>query len=468
MKNNISHRVSKALLAFVLFAMPMFTYAQTMINGVVTDAATGEAIIGANVIEKGTTNGTITDFDGNFMLNVQAGATLEISYMGYKTVEIAATDGMQVQLGEDTELLDEVVVVGYGVVKKNDATGSVTAIKPDDMNKGLNTNAQEMMQGKIAGVVVTSNDGAPGTGANIRIRGGSSLSASNSPLIVIDGLAMDNNGIPGAANPLSMVNPNDIETFTVLKDASATAIYGSRASNGVIIITTKKGKTGSGPKVSYEGNVSMSNLVNRMEVFTGDELRAYASSIGLAHDYMSKLGTANTDWQSEIYRAAISTDHNISITGGTKNMPYRASIGYTLGNGIIKNSQMQRVTAAVNLSPSFFDKHLNINFNAKGLYIYNSYNAGVVGSALSMDPTLPIKGGATNIYGEEYFSKDAMDKFFGGYNQPTTGANYNDPEWTLTFDPNTTNNPVAALNQQSSIANSGAFVGNLELDYQIH
>ena len=468
MKNNISHRVSKALLAFVLFAMPMFTYAQTMINGVVTDAATGEAIIGANVIEKGTTNGTITDFDGNFMLNVQAGATLEISYMGYKTVELAATDGMQVQLGEDTELLDEVVVVGYGVVKKNDATGSVTAIKPDDMNKGLNTNAQEMMQGKIAGVVVTSNDGAPGTGANIRIRGGSSLSASNSPLIVIDGLAMDNNGIPGAANPLSMVNPNDIETFTVLKDASATAIYGSRASNGVIIITTKKGKTGSGPKVSYEGNVSMSNLVNRMEVFTGDELRAYASSIGLAHDYMSKLGTANTDWQSEIYRAAISTDHNISITGGTKNMPYRASIGYTLGNGIIKNSQMQRVTAAVNLSPSFFDKHLNINFNAKGLYIYNSYNAGVVGSALSMDPTLPIKGGATNIYGEEYFSKDAMDKFFGGYNQPTTGANYNDPEWTLTFDPNTTNNPVAALNQQSSIANSGAFVGNLELDYQIH
>ena len=468
MKNNISHRVSKALLAFVLFAMPMFTYAQTMINGVVTDAATGEAIIGANVIEKGTTNGTITDFDGNFMLNVQAGAVLEISFMGYKTVELAATDGMQVQLGEDTELLDEVVVVGYGVVKKNDATGSVTAIKPDDMNKGLNTNAQEMMQGKIAGVVVTSNDGAPGTGANIRIRGGSSLSASNSPLIVIDGLAMDNNGIPGAANPLSMVNPNDIETFTVLKDASATAIYGSRASNGVIIITTKKGKTGSGPKVSYEGNVSMSNLVNRMEVFTGDELRAYASSIGLAHDYMSKLGTANTDWQSEIYRAAISTDHNISITGGTKNMPYRASIGYTLGNGIIKNSQMQRVTAAVNLSPSFFDKHLNINFNAKGLYIYNSYNAGVVGSALSMDPTLPIKGGATNIYGEEYFSKDAMDKFFGGYNQPTTGANYNDPEWTLTFDPNTTNNPVAALNQQSSIANSGAFVGNLELDYQIH
>ena len=238
--NNIRY-----ILCVITFFSASISFAQTSISGLVVDAATAEPIIGANIIEKGTTNGTITDFDGNFILVVSEGALLEISYMGYKTVEVEAANGMKVELGEDTELLDEVVVVGYGVVKKNDATGSVTAIKPDGMNKGLNTNAQEMMQGKIAGVVVTSNDGAPGAGANIRIRGGSSLSASNSPLIVIDGLAMDNNGIPGAANPLSMVNPNDIETFTVLKDASATAIYGSRASNGVIIITTKKGKTGS-------------------------------------------------------------------------------------------------------------------------------------------------------------------------------------------------------------------------------
>ena len=467
MKSIFKH-MPKALSLVLFLTMSVFVFAQTTVTGTVVDASTAEPIIGANVIIKGTTNGTITDFDGNFTLSVDNGATLEISYMGYKTVSLPAVDGMTVQLGEDTELLDEVVVVGYGMVKKNDATGSVTAIKPDEMNKGLNTNAQEMMQGKIAGVVVTSNDGAPGTGSNIRIRGGSSLSASNSPLIVIDGLAMDNNGIPGAANPLSMVNPNDIETFTVLKDASATAIYGSRASNGVIIITTKKGKAGSGPKVSYEGNVSMSNLVNRMEVFTGDEFRAYATAIGLAPDLVAKLGTANTDWQNEIYRAAISTDHNVSITGGTKNMPYRASLGYTLANGTIKTSQMQRVTAAVNLSPSFLDKHLNVNLNLKGMYIRNNYSAGVVGGALSMDPTMPVTGGSKNVYGQEYFSKEVMDKFFGGYNQPTTGANYNDPVWIYTNDPNTTSNPVAALYQQSNRANSGAFVGNLEVDYQIH
>lgn len=467
MKNN--HFVTKTLFALLLLATSMFTYAQTTITGVVTDAATGEAIIGANVIEKGTVNGTITDFDGNFILSVGAGAVLEISYMGYKTVEAQAVDGMQIQLGEDTELLDEVVVVGYGVVKKNDATGSVTAIKPDDMNKGLNTNAQEMMQGKIAGVVVTSNDGAPGAGANIRIRGGSSLTESgNSPLIVIDGLAMDNNGIPGAANPLSMVNPNDIETFTVLKDASATAIYGSRASNGVIIITTKKGKAGSGIKVNYEGNMSIGSLVNRQEVFTGDEIRAYATAIGLGHDKTQFLGTANTDWQDQIYRTSVSTDHNISLIGGTKNMPYRASIGYTLNNGTIKTSQMQRVTASVSLSPSFFDKHLNVNFNAKGLYIYNRYNAGVVGAAIAMDPTKPVYGGYKNIYGEEIVPDEVIEDFFGGYYQPYVAGNYDDAVWIYANDAQSTTNPLASLEQQSNRANSGAFVGNLEVDYQIH
>ena len=237
-------------------------FAQVQISGVVVDAKTAEPVIGANIIEVGTTNGTITDFDGNFALTVKQGAQLEISYMGYKSQTLPATANMRVALGEDSELLDEVIVVGYGVVKKNDATGSVTAIKPDDMNKGLTTNAQEMLQGKIAGVTVTSSDGTPGGAGTIRVRGGSSLSASNSPLIVIDGLAMDNNGIQGVANPLSMVNPSDIESFTVLKDASATAIYGSRASNGVIIITTKKGAKGSKPKFNYEGNVSFGAMTN--------------------------------------------------------------------------------------------------------------------------------------------------------------------------------------------------------------
>ena len=465
---NMMNNLRFVFCVMVFSLVSTMTFAQTSITGTVLDAANAEPIIGANIIEKGTTNGTITDFDGNFFLNVAEGAILEISYMGYKTVELPATNGMQVQLGEDTELLEEVVVVGYGVVKKNDATGSVTAIKPDDMNKGLNTNAQEMMQGKIAGVVVTSNDGAPGAGANIRIRGGSSLTASNSPLIVIDGLAMDNNGIPGAANPLSMVNPNDIETFTVLKDASATAIYGSRASNGVIIITTKKGKAGSALKVSYEGNLSVASLVNRMEVLTGDELRAYATAIGLGSDKTKYLGTENTNWQDQIYRNAISTDHNISLMGGTKNMPYRASIGYTLNNGTIKTSQMQRVTASLNLSPSFFDNHLKVNFNAKGMYIQNSYPAGVVGAAIAMDPTKPVYGGYENVEGDSIVTKGVIDDFFGGYYQPYVAANYNDSTWIYANDAQSTTNPLASLEQQSSVAKSGSFVGNLEVDYQVH
>jgi iron complex outermembrane receptor protein len=308
---------NKTFLLVLLAAFSMTMSAQ--ITGTVLDASTAEPIIGANIIEKGTVNGTITDFDGNFILNVQEGATLEISYMGYKTVEVQAINGLTVNLHEDTELLDEVVVVGYGVVKKNDATGSVTAIKPDAMNKGLTTNAQDMLAGKVAGVVVTSNDGTPGGGSTIRIRGGSSLSASNDPLIVIDGLAMDNDGVKGVANPLSMVNPNDIETFTVLKDASATAIYGSRASNGVIIITTKKGAAGQKMKVSYDGNVSAGVLTNTLEVMTGDQYREFMGA--------TDLGTANTDWQKEIYRTAISTDHTVSIMGGTKNMPNGPPVG---------------------------------------------------------------------------------------------------------------------------------------------
>lgn len=434
------------LVLFAAFSLSM----SAQVTGTVLDASTAEPIIGANVIEKGTTNGTITDFDGNFVLMAQEGALLEISYMGYKTVEVKATNGMQIQLGEDTELLDEVVVVGYGVVKKNDATGSVTAIKPDAMNKGLTTNAQDMLAGKVAGVVVTSNDGTPGGGATIRVRGGSSLSASNDPLIVIDGLAMDNEGIPGAANPLSMVNPNDIETFTVLKDASATAIYGSRASNGVIIITTKKGAAGQKLKVSYDGNVSAGVLTNMVDVMTGDEYREFLGA--------SDLGAANTDWQKEIYRTAISTDHTISIMGGTKNMPYRAAIGYTNQNGVIKTSNMQRVTASLNLSPTFLDKHLSFNFNVKGMYIYNRYaDDGAVGSAIAFDPT------------REVMPADGGLKEFGGYYQtPKSGDDLNDPSWTVLSNTNTPQNPVALLDNKDDRANSGAFVGNLEVDYKVH
>ena len=473
MKNYILS-LRSALMAIVLFAS-VTAFAQLAVQGTVVDIENGEPIIGASVLEMGTTNGTITDFDGNFSLTVQVGAKLAISYMGYKTQELYAEANMNVRLGEDTELLDEVVVVGYGVVKKNDATGSVTAIKPDEMNKGLTTTATDMLSGKIAGVSVINGGGTPGGGATIRIRGGSSLNASNDPLIVIDGLAMDNQGIPGAASGLSMVNPSDIETFTVLKDASATAIYGSRASNGVIIITTKKGVAGQKMKVTYDGNVSFGTLTNRLKTLDGNQTRAYAMALGYNHEQMSYLGTENTDWQDQVYRTAVSTDHNISLTGGVKNnvvnMPYRASAGYTLNNGTIKTSQMQRVTASLNLSPSFLDNHLSFNFNAKGMYIYNSYEPGVVGAALTMDPTQPVtvgEGGVKGIYGDVLMTKEDADKMFGGYYQPTAEAAYEDPEWTLKPKDNNTYNPVAMLNLQSSIARSGVFIGNIEADYKIH
>ena len=458
------------------------------IMGTVVEQATGFPIIGANIIQKGTSNGTITDFDGNFVLSVPNGTILEISYIGYKTIEVAAADGMQVSLGEDTELLEEVVVVGYGVVKKNDATGSVTAIKPDDMNKGLQTNAQDMIQGKIAGVNITTSDGSPGGGAAIRIRGGSSLNASNDPLIVIDGLAMDNNGIQGVSNPLSLVNPADIETFTVLKDASATAIYGSRASNGVILITTKKGKSGQKLKVSYDANVSFGSVLKHLDVFTGDELRAYATAAGQSAQANAYLMNDNVDWFNLIYRTAVSTDHNISLMGGVKNkvvdMPYRASVGYTLNNGAVKGSQMQRVTASINLNPSFLDDHLTFNINAKGMYIYNQYEPGISGAYLDKDPTQPIysDGNLTNVYGEQilagvtngknyYLTKEELDTYWDGFFQPLgTSANdkgpYDDPNWMYSL--KSSSNPLAQLKHQSSTSNAGQFVGNLEATYKVH
>ena len=475
-------------IALMLMMSSVVAFAQLTVQGTVIDQANGEPIIGASILEVGTTNGTITDFDGNFTLNVQPGAKLSISYMGYKTQELAATSSMKVSMGEDTEVLDEVVVVGYGVVKKNDATGSVTAIKPDEMNKGLQTNAQDMIQGKIAGVNVSTDGGTPGGGATIRIRGGSSLNASNDPLIVIDGLAMDNNGILGVSNPLSLVNPNDIETFTVLKDASATAIYGSRASNGVILITTKKGKAGQKMKVTYDGNVSFGTVVKHLGVLNGDELRAYATASGQSTQANQYLMNDDVDWFKQIYRTAISTDHNISLTGGFKNknvdMPYRASVGYTLNNGAVKGSQMQRVTAALNLNPSFLDNHLSFNINAKGMYIYNEYEPGIAGAYLDKDPTQPIysTGDLTNIDGnlilagsanekDYYVTKEELDTHWDGFFQPlgisdNAHGPYEDTTWMYSLKSQA--NPLAMLKHQSNTSHAGQFVGNMEANYKIH
>lgn len=449
--------VSRFLLLWVvgmLLSMQVFAQGLT-VKGVVKDN-TGMGVIGANILVKGTTNGTITDFDGNFTLEAKKGDVIVISFIGYKTQELPAAAIMNVTLQDDTEVLDDVVVIGYGSVKKDDATGSVTAIKPDKISKGITTSPQDMITGKIAGVNVVSTGGTPGAGATIRIRGGSSLNASNDPLIVIDGLAMDNDGIKGMSNPLSLVNPNDIETFTVLKDASATAIYGSRASNGVIIITTKKGKAGSAPKVSYDGNVSFGKLRSKLDVLTGDEYREYVTNLfGGEENLPYPLGTANTDWQDEVYRTAVSHDHNITISGGLKNMPYRVSLSYTNQNGIIKTSNFERFTASVNLAPSFFDNYLKFNINAKSMVAWNQYADGnVVSAAVTMDPTRPVYDSSTDV--------------FGGYYQWSVPANFNNPDWELTSNSLATQNPVALLNLKDDHAKSKSFIGNVEADYKFH
>ena len=441
-----------------MLALGISANAQISVSGIVKDAVTGEPILGASVLEKGTNNGIITNYDGAFTISVSPKSILVIKYLGYlpEEVPVSGKTSLVIQLKENTIVLGEVVAIGYGVVKKNDATGSITAIKPDKLNKGLTTNAQDMITGKIAGVVVTSGGGTPGGGATIRIRGGSSLNASNDPLIVIDGLALDNDGIKGVANMLSTVNPNDIESFTVLKDASATAIYGSRASNGVIIITTKKGEKGSKPHISYDANVSVSTIKKTISVLSADQFRSYVDTLYASQPAtISKLGTSKTDWQKQIYQAAISTDHNISITGGLKNMPYRFSLGYTNQDGIIKTSNFERYTGAFNLSPSLFDDHLKINLNGKGMLVNNRYaDGGVVGSAAAMDPTQSITS-SDPIYVNN----------FGGYWQ----WNSTDSKTgRIVGNSNAVKNPVATLNQKRDVSNAKDFIGSAEFDYKVH
>ena len=458
MKKSLRLKALLTLLVGLFLSIGAFAQ-QIAVKGHVKDT-TGEPVIGANVLVKGTTNGTITDFDGNFMLNVPKDAILSVSFVGYKSAEVKAASTVMVTLEDDSQVLDAVVVIGYGSVKKNDMTGSVTAIKPDKLNKGLITNAQDMMTGKIAGVSVISKGGAPGEGATIRIRGGSSLTAENDPLIVIDGLAMDNKGVKGLANPLSMVNPNDIESFTVLKDASATAIYGSRASNGVIIITTKKGQAGARPTISYDGNVSVSTVKSTVDVMDGDQFRSFIKDIwGEDSEAYSKLGNANTDWQKEIFRPAVSTDHNLTISGGLKNMPYRVSFGYTNQNGIVKTSKFERYTASVSFAPSFFEDHLKVNANLKGMIAKNRYADGsAVGSAVSFDPTQSVR--SDDPYHQYYFD--------GYFQWNTDASSLNDDTWKRTFNSNAPGNPVALLEEKDDRAISKSLIGNLELDYKFH
>ncbi len=468
MKKQVDFRIP---LRFLTLLMGLFlslgAYAQITVNGLVKDA-TGEPVIGASVRVVGTQQGTATDFDGNFTLkNVAEGAQLQISYVGAVTQTVTAAPNVVVTLEDNTTVLNDVVVIGYGRAKKSDLTGSVTAIKPDELNHGLQTNAQDMITGKIAGVSVVSQSGAPGANSTIRIRGGSSLNASNNPLIVIDGLAMDNEGMKDFSNPLALVNPNDIESFTVLKDASATAIYGSRASNGVIIITTKKGAAGQKPKVSYAGNVSFSSKKKTLDVMSGPEFMQFVENMyGKESDAYNALGYldasgnrvyADTDWQDQIYRTAVSTDHNITVSGGLSNMPYRVSFGYTNNQGIVKTSSFERYTGSFSVSPTLLQDHLRLNINGKGMIAKNRYNdGGVIGAAVYMDPTKAVT------------SDNPIYNNFGGYVQWYQAAEFGDSAWPIANNRNATSNPVADLNLKDSRTKTKSLVGNIEADYKIH
>ncbi|MDR3119415.1 MAG: TonB-dependent receptor [Mediterranea sp.] len=419
-------------------------YAQQItVKGHVKDS-TGEPVIGANVLLKGTSVGTITDFDGNFILNAHQNALIEISFIGYKTVEVRAAATIDVTLEDDAVLLDEAVVIGYGTVKKSDATGSLMAIDADKMVKGMATSASDLLVGKAAGVSVITDGGAPGAGATIRVRGGSSMSASNDPLIVIDGVPVDNGGINGMANPLSTVHPNDIATFTILKDASATAIYGSRASNGVIIITTKKGKEGR-TNVSYNGTFSVSTKTKTVDVMGTDEFRLFvADKYGAGSNQAAALGNASTDWQDEIFSTAYSTDHNVSVSGALSNLPFRVSVGYTNENGILRTSNLERFTGAINLNPKFFNNKLDLQLNVKGVYNPNRFaDTGAIGMASQFDPTQPVHMEGSQ-YGNGYYMALA--------NGTPIGI--------------ALSNPMAMLEQKNDKSKVYRSIGNAQADYR--
>lgn len=442
-------------LGLMLFSIttPTLAVAQSgklQIKGVVVDAA-GDPVLGAAVAEVGTTNGVTTDLNGQYVLNVSdPKSIISVSYIGYKTVELVATSTVlsRVVLEEDLMSLEEIVVIGYGAVKKNDMTGSVVAVKAEEINRGALTSPQEMLRGKVPGVNITSGSGAPGEGAEIRIRGGASLSANNNPLIVIDGVPVANEAGPGMANGLSMVNPNDIASFTVLKDASATAIYGSRASNGVILITTKKGQDGC-PRVSYNGSASVKHNHKTLDMMSADEFREYAVQVG-GQKAADLFGTAATDWQKEIFRLAMATDHNVSVTGAFgygDELPYRFSAGYTYDQGTLKGSDNQRVTLDINLSPKFFTDHLSVNLNAKGIYNKSNYaDAGAVGAAVSFDPTQ-----SPYVYNAD-----------GAIDNTVNNGFWN---WSTDLAPI---NPFSTLYDKYDRNNSYRALGNLQLDYKIH
>lgn len=441
-KNNPTMNISRTLNVAFLF---MSLYINALILFI---------LFGKIPIENySTTNGTITDFDGNFLLNANKGDIIIISFIGYRSQEAQAAASMNIILKDDTELLDEVVVIGYGSVKKDDLSGSVVAIKAEEMNKGAVTSPQELIMGKVPGLSVSQGDGAPGAGSTIRIRGGASLNASNDPLIVIDGIPVSNDAAPGTPNALATINPNDIETFTVLKDASATAIYGSRASNGVIIIQTKKG-TQDKIKVSYSGTFTAKDPYKRIETLDAQSFREvmqaqYPEGTAQSADIQRILNVypnQSTDWQDAIYQTGLSTDQNIGIAGKAGFMPFRISLGYNTEKGTLKTSKYERYTGAVNLSPKFFDNHLSVDINVKGTINKNRFaDSGAVGAAAFFDPTKPI-------YDEE-------NRYNGYWNWGIVQGAQADLA---------TQNPLSLLYDRNNHGTTKRSLGNIQFDYKIH
>lgn len=433
---------------FLLLMLPMSFFAQQTVNGTVTESATGLPVPGVNIIVQGTTNGTITDFDGNYTLtNVENENVLVFSFLGFTTKEVAYTgqETVNIQLDESENALDEIVVIGYGSVRKKDATGAVNQVSTEDFNKGQISTAGELITGKIAGVNVTSGGGAPGEGQNIVIRGQGSLSLNSSPLIVVDGVPLNDSNVGGSRNALDFINPNDIESMTVLKDASSTAIYGARAANGVILITTKRG-TGQEFKFNYSGSTSLFRPTEYVDIMDSEQFKTLINEVG-SPEAIDKLGNSNTNWQKEIYAEAIGFNHDLSTTGNIGGfMPTRASIGYTDQDGILKRDNFSRTTASVSLRPSFMDGHIKVEVNGRGMYTENTFaNRDAIGNSVDFDPT-------QGIY-------DANSPF-GGY---FTWLNSEGVQNSLA-----PTNPVALINLKDDTAEVRRFIGNAKVDYKLH
>ena len=417
------------------------------IKGEVTDAQNGEALIGATVMVEGEKGGTVTDFDGNFSLQVSSSAKkIKVSYIGYIDKVLSISDNMKVKLESDSKALADVVVIGYGTARKSDLTGSVATVKSKDFNKGLVSSPEQLINGKVSGVQIMSNSGSASAGSTIRVRGGASLNASNDPLIVLDGVPLEQGGISGnSSNFLSMINPSDIESMTVLKDASSTAIYGSRASNGVIIITTKKGQQGA-VKVNFNTTNSMQTRAQMVDMLSRDEFVNVINQYGSANQ-KSLLGTANTDWNDEVYRTAFGTDNNLSVSGSIdKWLPFRVSVGYYNQSGLVRKDNVERWTGNVVLTPSFFEDHLKLTINAKGTLNNNSFNnGGAVWAAATFNPTIPVYSG--------------NDKY-GGYNEALDADGYPVNAGVR--------NPRGLVDLYDSKSKVSRFIGSMDVDYKVH